>query len=91
MIILVIVDIRFPVLHFSPVFYECITKTYQKDCIVVLNKIDLVEPELVIAWKHYLQVKFPELHIVAFTSQHKSNHRATTNIDEAEEGILLKE
>ena len=80
-------------LHFSPIFYEYITKTCNKDCILVFNKIDLVEPELVIAWKHYFQLRFPNLHIAAFTSQHKSSRRAgssnNNNNDEAEESIHL--
>ena len=39
-----------------------------KDVVVILNKIDLVPPEVSIAWKHYLHNKFPQLHIVLYTN-----------------------
>ncbi|XP_013410174.1 guanine nucleotide-binding protein-like 1 [Lingula anatina] len=70
-ILLLIVDIRFPVLHFSPALYEHVTRQLGKHVIVVLNKIDLAPPSLVVAWKEYLQKKFPELNIVLFTSKPK--------------------
>lgn len=67
-IILLITDIRHPVLHFSPALYDFVTKEMKKNLILVLNKIDLAVPSLVVAWKHYFQSKFPEVHIVCFTS-----------------------
>ncbi|XP_034030342.1 guanine nucleotide-binding protein-like 1 [Thalassophryne amazonica] len=67
-IILVIVDIRHPVLQFPPSLYHYITKTLQKQAVLVLNKIDLCPPPLVIAWKHYITSQFPNLEIVCFTS-----------------------
>lgn len=67
-IILLIVDIRFPALMFPPSFYDYITNTLKKQMILVLNKIDLVIPSVVVAWKHYFQEKYPELHIVMFTT-----------------------
>lgn len=42
--------------------------TLQKDFILVLNKIDLAPASLVVAWKHYFQENYPELHIVMFTT-----------------------
>jgi len=39
-----------------------------KTLILVLNKIDLVDPELSAAWKAYLQAKYPKMKIVFFTS-----------------------
>lgn len=67
-IILLIVDIRFPALHFSPKFYEYCTNVLNKDVILILNKIDLVQTEIVVAWKHYFAKKFPNLHIILFSS-----------------------
>ncbi|XP_068426723.1 guanine nucleotide-binding protein-like 1 [Clinocottus analis] len=67
-IILIIVDIRHPVLQFPPTLYHYITGELQKNVILVLNKADLCPPPLVIAWKHYLTSQFPHLHIVSFTS-----------------------
>lgn len=73
-IILLIVDIRFPALHFSPKFYEhCVEN--DKDIILVLNKIDLVPTSLVTAWKAYFQEKYPKLHILLFSSAKQIKYR----------------
>lgn len=53
---------------FPPSLYEYVTKELKKDFILVLNKIDLCPAPLVTAWKHYFQQKYPELHIVMFTT-----------------------
>ncbi|CAF0914098.1 unnamed protein product [Rotaria sp. Silwood1] len=70
-IILMIVDIRFAVLHFSPTLYDYVTRIHNKQLIVVLNKIDLVPPSLVIGVKDYFTKKFPQLHILTYTSYPK--------------------
>ncbi|XP_029308061.1 guanine nucleotide-binding protein-like 1 isoform X1 [Cottoperca gobio] len=67
-VILLIVDIRHPVLQFSPALYHYITGELQKQVVLVLNKADLCPPPLVIAWKHYMTSQFPHLQIVSFTS-----------------------
>ncbi|KAK3571878.1 hypothetical protein QTP86_020566 [Hemibagrus guttatus] len=67
-VILLIVDIRHPVLQFPPALYHYITGELQKQVIVVLNKVDLCPAPLVLAWKHYLSNHFPHLQCVCFTS-----------------------
>nr|XP_055067193.1 guanine nucleotide-binding protein-like 1 [Misgurnus anguillicaudatus] len=67
-IILLIVDIRHPVLQFPPALYHYITGELKKHIILVLNKVDLCPAPLVLAWKHYLTKLFPHLHCVCFTS-----------------------
>lgn len=67
-IVLLITDIRHPVLHFSPALYDYVTQELGRSLILVLNKIDLAPTSLVIAWKHYFQEKFPQVHVVCFTS-----------------------
>ncbi|XP_071765072.1 guanine nucleotide-binding protein-like 1 [Centroberyx gerrardi] len=67
-VILLIVDIRHPVLQFPPALYHYITGDLQKQVVLVLNKADLCPPPLVIAWKHYLASQFPHLQTVCFTS-----------------------
>ncbi|XP_039625919.1 guanine nucleotide-binding protein-like 1 isoform X1 [Polypterus senegalus] len=67
-ILLLITDIRYPVLHFPPALYSFIRTDMKKSLILVLNKIDLAPPALVVAWKHYFHSIFPELQIVCFTS-----------------------
>uniref|UniRef100_A0A671YLU4 Guanine nucleotide-binding protein-like 1 n=1 Tax=Sparus aurata TaxID=8175 RepID=A0A671YLU4_SPAAU len=67
-VILLIVDIRHPVLQFPPALYHYITGDLQKQVVLVLNKADLCPPPLVIAWKHYMASQFPHLQIVCFTS-----------------------
>ncbi|KAJ8951266.1 hypothetical protein NQ318_008169 [Aromia moschata] len=67
-VILFIVDIRFSALMFPPSLYDYVVSTLGKHFILVLNKIDLAPAGLVVAWKHYFQEKYPELHIVMFTT-----------------------
>ncbi|XP_062620565.1 guanine nucleotide-binding protein-like 1 [Saccostrea cucullata] len=67
-VLLLIVDVRTPVLHFSPALYSHVTQTLRKSMILVINKIDLAPRALTVAWKHYLKTKFPELKIVLFSS-----------------------
>ncbi|KAK7157593.1 hypothetical protein R3I93_008936 [Phoxinus phoxinus] len=67
-VILLIVDIRHPVLQLSPAVYHYITGELKKYMILVLNKVDLCPAPLVLAWKHYLTKQFPHLHCVGFTS-----------------------
>ncbi|XP_051999415.1 guanine nucleotide-binding protein-like 1 [Xyrauchen texanus] len=67
-IILLIVDIRHPVLQFPPALYHYFTDELKKHIILVLNKVDLCPAPLVLAWKHYLTKQFPHLHCVCFTS-----------------------
>lgn len=53
---------------FPPSLYDYVTKELNKDFILVLNKIDLAPAPLVAAWKFYFQEKYPDLHIVMFTT-----------------------
>ncbi|XP_023649917.1 guanine nucleotide-binding protein-like 1 isoform X1 [Paramormyrops kingsleyae] len=68
-VVLLIVDIRYPVLHFPPALYNYVTNELHKQVILVLNKVDLCPAPLVLAWRHYLSSRFPSLHCVCFTSQ----------------------
>ncbi|XP_053147828.1 guanine nucleotide-binding protein-like 1 isoform X3 [Hemicordylus capensis] len=67
-IVLLITDIRHPVINFSPALYDFVTKQMKRSLILVLNKIDLAPPALVVAWKHYFKSRFPDVHVVCFTS-----------------------
>jgi len=66
-VLLLILDIRFVTATFPPALYHHVV-SLKKTLVLVLNKIDLVEPELSAAWKAYLQAKFPLMKIVFFTS-----------------------
>lgn len=67
-IVLLIADIRFPTLMFPPSLYQYVNQELRKSMILVLNKIDLVPPAVVLAWKKYFEEKYPSLHILTFTS-----------------------
>lgn len=73
-IVLVIVDARFPTLMFPPSLYHYVTDV-GKSMILVLNKVDLVEPEVVLAWKRYFEEKYKDIKIVLFTSYPSYNLR----------------
>lgn len=53
---------------FPPSLYDHVTKTLNKDMILVLNKVDLAPAPLVTAWIDYFKNKYPELNILIFTS-----------------------
>lgn len=67
----------FQMLHFSPALYNHVINDLGKHAILILNKVDMVPPELVIAWKEHFLLKYPKLHIACFTSYPKE---AITNI-----------
>ncbi|XP_069055183.1 guanine nucleotide-binding protein-like 1 [Lepisosteus oculatus] len=67
-IVLLLTDIRHPVLHFPPALYDCVTREMRRSLVLVLNKIDLAPPALVVAWRHHLRARFPEVRVVCFTS-----------------------
>lgn len=53
---------------FPPSLYQYVTNTLKKDFILVINKIDLAPASIVVAWKHYFEERYPNLHIVLFTT-----------------------
>lgn len=67
-ILLIIVDVRYASLQFPPSLYTYIIRTLKKNAIVILNKVDLVEAEAVIAWRQYFNELYPELPVVLFAS-----------------------
>uniref|UniRef100_A0A1L8DB28 Guanine nucleotide-binding protein-like 1 n=1 Tax=Nyssomyia neivai TaxID=330878 RepID=A0A1L8DB28_9DIPT len=84
---LLIADIRFPTLMFPPSLYHHIRGELGKSMILVLNKIDLVAPEVVLAWKKYFQERYPALHILTFTSFPSYNLRGPQG---SSTGILIR-
>lgn len=81
-VLLIIVDIRYPVLMFPPYLYKYITEDLGKDMILILNKIDLAPPSLVVAWREYFKKHYPQLHILMFTSYPNYNLRSSVNKNE---------
>lgn len=67
-VVLVIADARFPTLMFPPFMFEYVKKHLNKNVILLLNKIDLVEPSVVLAWKKYFEEKYNSINVVLFTS-----------------------
>ncbi|GIZ04018.1 guanine nucleotide-binding protein-like 1, partial [Caerostris extrusa] len=67
-IILQVIDIRYPVYHFSPALYDYVTKDLKKHMILVLNKVDLVPAPLVLSWQEYFKKHFPMLKVMCFAS-----------------------
>lgn len=53
---------------FPPSLYKYVREDLKKDIILVLNKIDLAPAPLVAAWRAYFKEKYPDLHIVMFTT-----------------------
>ncbi|XP_064616959.1 guanine nucleotide-binding protein-like 1 [Liolophura sinensis] len=92
-ILLIITDIRYPALHFPPALYNYVTKELKKKVILTLNKIDLVPPAVVVAWKHYFHEHYPDLEIVCFTSfprDFKDSHDAQSKRQEDPSRVVHK-
>ncbi|KAI9577733.1 hypothetical protein GQX74_010920, partial [Glossina fuscipes] len=56
------------VLMFPPSLYNYLINDVGRKVILVLNKVDLVAPEVVIAWRHYFQTTYSSLPVVIFAS-----------------------
>ncbi|KAG4079336.1 hypothetical protein HA402_008028 [Bradysia odoriphaga] len=81
-IVLIIVDIRYPTLMFPPSLFEYVTKDLHKNMILVMNKVDLVESTVVLAWKKYFEEVYPEVTVVLFTSYPGYLLRNTSGLNE---------
>ncbi|KAI9322114.1 hypothetical protein BX666DRAFT_1891772 [Dichotomocladium elegans] len=66
-IILVVMDIRHPLLHFPRALYDYVTKDLKRSIIGIFNKVDLVSEFTVFAWQKYFEETFPELRIATFS------------------------
>ncbi|KAI9287604.1 hypothetical protein BC943DRAFT_288939 [Umbelopsis sp. AD052] len=66
-IILIIVDIRHPILHLPTTLYRYITEELGRKVVCVFNKVDLVAEKTVYAWRKYFEEVYPELHIATFS------------------------
>ncbi|XP_053675557.1 guanine nucleotide-binding protein-like 1 [Anopheles nili] len=86
-VILVIVDARFPTLMFPPALYYYVTEDLGKGMMLVINKIDLVESEVVLAWKRYFEQKYPHIKVVLFTSYPSYNLRGK---QESKHGLKIR-
>uniref|UniRef100_A0A1B0ASA8 Guanine nucleotide-binding protein-like 1 n=1 Tax=Glossina palpalis gambiensis TaxID=67801 RepID=A0A1B0ASA8_9MUSC len=71
-ILLIIVD---QALMFPPSLYNYLINDVGKKVILVLNKVDLVAPEVVIAWRHYFQTTYSSLPVVIFASNPPQNKK----------------
>ncbi|KAI8820464.1 uncharacterized protein EV422DRAFT_71133 [Fimicolochytrium jonesii] len=72
-ILLFIVDVRHPVLHFPPSLYDYVVKDLKRKLVLVFNKIDLVTSETLEAWTIYFRATFPELIIASFSCYSKND------------------
>lgn len=69
----------FQSLMFPPSLFEYVTKDLSKHMILVFNKIDLVPSHIVLAWKHYFEEKYKDLHVILFTSYPSYNLRMSSD------------
>jgi len=67
-VVVMVTDVRHPILHFSPALYNHVTKDLKKPLILVLNKVDLIPASVSAAWSEYFKKLFPDLRVVFFTS-----------------------
>lgn len=67
-IVLLVADIRHPVVHFPPALYTHVTKELGKWLVLVLNKVDLVPDTLTAAWIKFFRKRYPGLVVLPFAS-----------------------
>eukprot|EP00388_Colpodella_angusta_P005613 GDKJ01017247.1.p1 GENE.GDKJ01017247.1~~GDKJ01017247.1.p1 ORF type:complete len:790 (-),score=222.53 GDKJ01017247.1:85-2454(-) len=67
-VVVMVADARHPLLHFSPGLYEEVTSHLRKPLVLVLNKIDLVPPEVLAGWKVFFAKNFPKVELSLFSS-----------------------
>ncbi|CAB5213507.1 unnamed protein product [Rhizophagus irregularis] len=72
-IILIVVDIRHPLLHFPPSLYNYVVKDMKRKMVLVFNKVDLVAEHTVYSWTKYFEEQFPEISIVEFSCYPRDN------------------
>ena len=53
-----------------------------KKCVLVLSKIDLIRPEVYVAWKDYFATQYPDLALVGFTCFDRFAYRENKNIQQ---------
>jgi len=69
-VILLIVDIRNPLLHIPPSLVDDVVNHQKKRLIIVLTKIDLVSTSFTQMWIRYLKETFPQVEdVLPFTKQ----------------------
>ncbi|CDS06055.1 hypothetical protein LRAMOSA08583 [Lichtheimia ramosa] len=66
-IVIVVMDIRHPLLHFPRSLYNYVTKELKRKIVGVFNKVDLVSEFTVFAWRKYFEQEYPELHVTTFS------------------------
>eukprot|EP01113_Clastostelium_recurvatum_P042624 TRINITY_DN6919_c0_g1_i5.p1 TRINITY_DN6919_c0_g1~~TRINITY_DN6919_c0_g1_i5.p1 ORF type:complete len:768 (-),score=205.58 TRINITY_DN6919_c0_g1_i5:23-2326(-) len=67
-ILLIITDARYPLFHFPLALYHYVVNDMHKPIILVLNKVDLVSPEVVDLWEQWFLSRFPTMRVVKFSS-----------------------
>ena len=67
-VLVLVVDIRFPALHFVPDLFTLVKETPGKEMLIALNKCDLVSNDVREAWCAYFKREFPQLQVVSFSS-----------------------
>lgn len=67
----VVVDVRHPLLHLPPALVFHVSRTLKKPIVMVLNKLDAVEPSDAARWAAYLQQAIPGISgIVGYSKEH---------------------
>ncbi|ORX56147.1 P-loop containing nucleoside triphosphate hydrolase protein [Hesseltinella vesiculosa] len=66
-ILLLVMDIRNPLIHFPVPLYDYVTKVLKRKMIGIFNKVDLVSEFTVFAWTKYFEEMYPDLHVTTFS------------------------
>lgn len=67
---------------FPPSLFDYVTKDLKKNMVLVMNKVDLVDSKVVLAWKKYFEEVYHDIPVVLFTSYPGYCLRNTSNLNE---------
>eukprot|EP01135_Chromosphaera_perkinsii_P006317 Nk52_evm46s485 gene=Nk52_evmTU46s485 len=87
--VLLIGDVRHPVLHFPPALFRYVREELRKPITFVLNKVDLVPWSLSCAWKKYFEDQFPGLQVVLFSAYPNSSASQALREDNDAQNVII--
>ena len=91
-VVLLVVDARFPPVHFSPALYRHVVEVLKLPLILIFNKCDLVSADTIASWKAYFAAHYPGTEVVTFANYYavesKRRHRVRLKLPQGMQDLL---
>jgi predicted GTPase len=89
-VVVIMADARHPLFNFPPSLYDYVNHSLRKPLVLVLNKVDLVPSSSLAAWREYFKTRFPQLHVVHFSSNPIPGTVTADNVDASKKRELVR-